>query len=138
MGNFLQHLAAAMATLVVGTLAALFFLLTPHWAIIASFGVGMFLLGSVFPDIDHVGSKIHKGLLLPRVYGRRFKHWGHTHSIAAAIAYGFALNVWSPFLLGWTATAALWLGFSGGFVLHLLVDEACKSPGNKRKAFKLW
>ena len=94
---------------------------------------GAFFLGADLPDIDVCSSKIHRGLLFPKLYGTRFKHWGHCHSIVMGICYGL---LWLPlsFYLGmWTPLYAFL-----GVVLHLIVDEGYKSKNNKRKAFKWW
>jgi membrane-bound metal-dependent hydrolase YbcI (DUF457 family) len=92
-----------------------------------------FLLGAILPDIDCCSSKIHRWLLFPRLYGTRFKHWGHCHSIVGAAV--FALPC---FLLMYVGIYWAPLFAACGYILHLIVDEGYKARGNKRKALKWW
>jgi len=93
----------------------------------------VFLLGAVVPDIDSCSSKIHRWLLFPKLYGTRFKHWGHCHSLWAALVYAVMV---SPFILLGMPEVPLFAAC--GYVLHLVVDEGYKSKNNKRHAFKVW
>lgn len=135
MGSFTEHLAWAM---VVATTA--FIIAIGDWLNIAR--LGAFLLGSVFPDIDHRSSKIHRYLLFPRLAaaaGARFKHWGHNHSIVAGILYSIPVALIDLATIHYLASfAGASIYFFLGFFLHLVVDEMYKSPGNKRVALKAW
>jgi len=132
MGSFNQHATAALAVVVLATFILHF---SPPWAV----HVGVFLLGNLWPDIDHTKSKIHRYLGFPRLFGRRFKHWGRCHSVAGAILFSLpilALELAACWFAGWLPIS--WLAFVAGQIVHMLVDEACKSEKNKRKVLKWW
>jgi uncharacterized metal-binding protein len=95
----------------------------------------VFLLGSIFPDIDCCSSKVHRWLLFPRLYGTRFKHWGHCHSIVGSLLFG---AMFLPFAFIDIRFILLPIFYIVGYILHLVVDEGYKAKGNKRHAFKWW
>lgn len=108
---------------------------SPPWAV----HMGMFLLGNIWPDIDHTQSRVHRYLGFPRLYGRRFTHWGRCHSILGAVLFAIpvlALELAAWWFTGWCPIS--WLAFVAGQIVHMLVDEGYKSKQNKRKALKWW
>lgn len=137
MGNVTDHATTALTVVVITTLT---FHFSPVWIL----HVGLYLLGNLFPDIDHVGSRIHRGLLIPRLYGRRFKHWGRCHSVAGGLLFSIpillvGLGCWlMGWVVDWWSPLVAAGAFFAGQITHLLTDEGFKSKGNKRRAFKWW
>ena len=134
MGSFTQH---AMVAFVVITVSWL--LLLPHGWNWGWSAVGVFLLGNVFPDIDHTKSRTHRYLLFPRIYGRRFTHWGRCHTVIGAVLFStplLVIEVIAWHYTGWRPLA--WILFLTGQILHMVVDEIYKSKNNRRRALKIW
>ena len=93
--------------------------------------------GSILPDIDHAGSRIHRVLLFPRLY-KKWKHWGHAHSIIAAFIGGLPFAAAAFFIGSGIQWWWVYASFVACYVIHLVLDEIYKAPGNKRKALKVW
>lgn len=76
----------------------------------------LFLLGSLFPDIDE--SKSFLGRYVP-LLSRIFKHRGFFHSVFSLLIFSFLFSIiFNRFLVG--------VAFAAGFLLHLLQDILTK------------
>ena len=107
--------------MVFGFLAGLIFLpiFKPQHQIVF---VVLATFASLWPDIDHEGSKINKIFPVTRIAAKLFKHRGFFHSIfPVAIIYGLG---WYFGLLGFGIAIAL------GYVSHLVSDSITKMGVN--------
>jgi hypothetical protein len=98
-----------------------------------------YVLGNFFPDVDSETSKIHRFLLWPKLFGHRWKHWGHAHSILGDFLFSIPLLVIDVFMhvfLGFSWW--MFIFFNIGCFFHCMLDDRMKSKGNKRTATKLW
>jgi uncharacterized metal-binding protein len=136
MGSGSQHgfVAFAAATILACGIGS--FKILPPYAI---FCIMALLLGGIFPDVDVESSKIHRWLMWPKLYGHKWKHWGHAHSVLGDFLFSLPLLMLD--ILVCIATAQMWWMFAYfniGCFLHCLLDDAVKGKGNKRHATKLW
>lgn len=74
-----------------------------------------FLIGCIFPDIDHNKSIIGRKI---KIIGWAFKHRGFFHSIFALILFSFLIYIFNDFVA---------IFFAMGYLIHLLEDMLTKS-----------
>lgn len=103
------HLAAAVF------LAVLFFSIYSYDSITNVFLLFLFVLGSLFPDIDSAKSIIGRKV---KIISFLFKHRGFFHSVFALILFSL--------LLGLLFKPVSGVVFALGFALHLIMDAVTK------------
>jgi len=107
--------------MVFGFLAGLLFLPQTNTLNMIIF-LSLTTFSSLFPDIDHEGSKINKIFPITKVFAKFFKHRGFFHTIfPPAIIYGLA------YVFGWTSIA---LPIVIGYLAHLFSDGLTKMGVN--------
>ena len=76
--------------------------------------LGLVLLGSLLPDIDHENSKINNKLKFTKIIGHLFKHRGIFHTLLLAVLLPGL--VW--YFVGYGYGVALF----AGYMSHLVID----------------
>ena len=89
---------------------------TPEAPVAAAILIGSSLVGSLFPDIDHPGSKIGKKVkILSGTFSMIFGHRKFCHSIwFLALLEGLLFAVGAPVMAMW--------GFGIGYLSHIALD----------------
>lgn len=106
-----------------------------------------FLVGNVAPDIDHDTSTVTKRvrkmmpLLRLRLWRDNVEHWGHWHSVFAAVFLSELLVLGLLLLTGSLLSLLVGLMFGTGYCLHLFCDQVYHETRGKKwkkKALKWW
>lgn len=140
MGSSRQHLAWAAGALLLLETSVIWYLTEESFPGLIGCLL-LFMIATVFPDIDTEASLVGRRIKWFKPWHDRTTHWGHWHSIVAAILTSVPL-----FLVAWYFGELYWgLIFSGcwilGYIVHLLCDEYYHRTGGRswnRRAFKLW
>lgn len=103
-----------------GLLVGLFAL--PFSSISSFLFLGLVLLGSLLPDIDHENSKINSKLRVTKIIGHLFKHRGIFHTIFFAVLL--------PGLVWYFAGHGYGLALFVGYMSHLVIDGFTKAGIN--------
>ena len=79
--------------------------------------------GSMLPDIDMKGSYISKMMpMVHKVFGKRFKHRGFTHSLLLLVIMYFAFKILSIMSQGEYAIDMFFSGILMGCISHIVLD----------------
>lgn len=84
-------------------------------------------VGSLFPDIDMKSSFISKRHpFISRLFGRRFRHRGFTHSLICVFIIFFAFQVFIKTSNNNIIVLSMCYGFLLGYISHLFLDLLTK------------
>lgn len=100
-------------------LAVLFFSIYSYDSVTNVFLLLVFILGSLFPDIDSAKSILGRKV---KIISFIFKHRGFFHSIFALILFSLLLGLLFKPIVG--------VVFASGFALHLIMDAITKEGIN--------
>ncbi|MBN1175292.1 metal-dependent hydrolase [Candidatus Woesearchaeota archaeon] len=103
------HLAAAVF------LAVLFFSIYSYDSITNVFLLFLFVIGSLFPDVDSARSILGRKI---KIISFIFKHRGFFHSIFALVLFSLLLGLLFKPIAG--------IVFASGFTLHIVMDAITK------------